>query len=189
MNESLDGWRPVWPVLRRDGTAEDACTCRNCTVAAECKGCGSVYRQVTICSSGDPAFPPTYVVEEWHSFRCPVALNPPEGVVRLDLIPKERDLGPRNRFEPIGAHRAPFLDTRQWAGQTWLYRAFDERGELLYVGITGNVAGRMRTHRCSSPWWPRCDYVELAVYATRAEAAGAERRAIRTELPAFNIQD
>jgi hypothetical protein len=179
----------LWPVTEREGTRDDACTCPTCMSLHGCTSCNFGYRQVTIVISSEPGYEPQFFVQQWHGNGCPEAVYPAEGVTRLDLQPKVRNVGPRNRFDPISADRGLFLDTSEWPGQTWLYRAFDEAGELLYVGITGNVSGRMRTHRRSSPWWDRCNYLELAVFKTRAEAAGAERRAIRNELPRFNIKD
>lgn len=68
-----------------------------------------------------------------------------------------------------------------------LYRFFNSRGQLLYVGITVNPAARFRDHRQQQRWWDEVRGIGLTQYATREELAAAEIRAIQTEHPAYNV--
>jgi len=67
-----------------------------------------------------------------------------------------------------------------------LYRFFNVDGDLLYVGITNNPAGRFRDHH-KKQWWESVTHIQLAHYANRQELKAAETEAIRTEDPIFNI--
>lgn len=70
---------------------------------------------------------------------------------------------------------------------TTLYRLFDADGELLYVGIAGNPGRRFAQHGGEKPWWREVSETTLTHYDTRAEALMAEREAIQTEHPRYNI--
>lgn len=73
--------------------------------------------------------------------------------------------------------------------KTWLYRAVDASGELLYVGITSDPVKRMDAHiKDASPWVPFANDVELYEFPSREAAAAAERTAISDEAPTYNIQ-
>ena len=68
-----------------------------------------------------------------------------------------------------------------------LYRHFSATGELLYVGISLGAILRLRQHRAmSSPWILDVARIEIQTYPSRAEAAAAEREAIKTEKPKYN---
>lgn len=72
---------------------------------------------------------------------------------------------------------------------TYVYRAFDQDGRLLYVGMTGNLANRWAEHRTGSLWSSlMAGYRIVGPFATREAAARYERQAIQTEQPAYNIQ-
>jgi predicted GIY-YIG superfamily endonuclease len=68
-----------------------------------------------------------------------------------------------------------------------LYRMYDAARRLLYVGITMNVPARMADHRGEKPWWSEISTIELQHFTTRKEVELAEKKAIRTERPAFNV--
>jgi DNA-binding transcriptional regulator YiaG len=70
--------------------------------------------------------------------------------------------------------------------RTQLYRHFDSRGELLYIGVSLRALQRLSQHRGSATWFPSIARVTLQEYDTRKEALIAEREAIKTELPKFN---
>jgi len=70
---------------------------------------------------------------------------------------------------------------------TTLYRFFNEAGELLYVGITGNTKGRLKHHRKHATWWSQATTHRLESFPTREEAAVAEAHAIRQEAPIHNV--
>lgn len=68
-----------------------------------------------------------------------------------------------------------------------LYRAYDESGALLYLGVTADFNKRQQQHRHTSPWF--ADAVRWDVRPTSphwGEALTAERRAIVAERPLHN---
>ena len=71
--------------------------------------------------------------------------------------------------------------------RTALYRFYDAREELLYVGITDDPWRRWREHMQAKPWYPRVKHQSVTWYDTRGQAETAEKRAIRAERPQFNI--
>jgi hypothetical protein len=68
-----------------------------------------------------------------------------------------------------------------------LYRIFDADNELLYVGITNNPTGRMMDHLRSQWWAPRITQITFEHFGDRGELKTAERRAITTEGPVYNV--
>ena len=69
-----------------------------------------------------------------------------------------------------------------------MYRCYDGRGRLLYIGISVVTLCRMIEHR-QQPWWvevARVDVEHLGV-ASRREAEVVERAAILAEQPLFNL--
>jgi predicted GIY-YIG superfamily endonuclease len=73
-----------------------------------------------------------------------------------------------------------------FAEQTVLYRLYDENGQLLYVGVTGDPKTRWKEHRTKMPWWPEVTRRRLELYDTGVEARAAEARAICDEGPLYN---
>lgn len=70
-----------------------------------------------------------------------------------------------------------------------VYRVYDVDGRLLYVGCTSNLPQRMANHRATAKWAYRMStVVESPVYHDRDSAYEAERHAIATEHPAFNVK-
>lgn len=70
---------------------------------------------------------------------------------------------------------------------TTLYRLYDERMRLLYVGIAGNPGRRFEQHAGDKPWWGDVAHVRTEHFDTRGDAERAEREAIRDEHPLYNI--
>lgn len=68
-----------------------------------------------------------------------------------------------------------------------LYRMFDAAGTLLYVGLTAHVEARMSQHKVGKEWWPDVANVQLEHFPSREEVARAEREAISSEKPLFNV--
>ncbi|WP_422744399.1 GIY-YIG nuclease family protein [Micromonospora sp. WMMD754] len=70
-----------------------------------------------------------------------------------------------------------------------LYRFFDDRGMLLYVGVTGALKTRMQSHS-RGRWWDHVDHsrTKLEWHWTREGALRAERAAIQAEKPIWNIR-
>ena len=67
-----------------------------------------------------------------------------------------------------------------------LYRVFDGKFRLLYVGITLDFAKRMSAHG-KRDWWPQVEHITLERFESREELAAAEKRVIETEKPKFNV--
>lgn len=68
-----------------------------------------------------------------------------------------------------------------------LYRFFDRSGQLLYVGIAKTPTVRWCNHESKKPWWGDVANITLEWHDTRGEAERAEKTAIRTESPLYNI--
>lgn len=70
-----------------------------------------------------------------------------------------------------------------------VYRAYDAAGRLLYIGSSVCVETRLRAHeRNHSYWWPFHARITRETFATEAEARAAERLAIATEHPRWNVR-
>lgn len=70
---------------------------------------------------------------------------------------------------------------------TALYRYFDDRERLLYVGITDHIHYREADHVKSSSWMGFAARSTIVRYPTREEALEAESAMIRAERPLFNV--
>lgn len=68
-----------------------------------------------------------------------------------------------------------------------LYRHFGENGELLYIGISLSVTTRLGQHRLTSPWFEKISRIEVEHFSNRIDALNAEKKAIKSESPKFNI--
>src|SRR5258706_587012 len=68
---------------------------------------------------------------------------------------------------------------------TAVYRLYNAARDLLYVGMSSSPETRWKNHARAQPWWApdRVALAEVVWYETRAEAAAAERQAIKTENP------
>lgn len=71
-------------------------------------------------------------------------------------------------------------------GPAAVYRFYDEDSRLLYVGIAKDPDKREREHE-GSLWHRHAARREDRWHGSRPEALSEERRAIRTELPVFNL--
>jgi len=69
--------------------------------------------------------------------------------------------------------------------KTALYRYFDANLKLLYVGIAFDPIIRQHAHKQRS-WYAEVSTMEIDWFDSRAEAAIAERKAIRLENPKHN---
>jgi predicted GIY-YIG superfamily endonuclease len=68
-----------------------------------------------------------------------------------------------------------------------LYRAFNAQGQLLYVGITMNPGNRFAQHSDEKPWWTDVADIRVEHFGSRDRVLAAEREAIKTEQPLFNV--
>lgn len=71
--------------------------------------------------------------------------------------------------------------------RTALYRAYDDTGQLLYVGITSSFGRRWEEHSRTKPWWPLTQTQTITWCDSRPAAESAELAAIATENPRHNI--
>lgn len=69
-----------------------------------------------------------------------------------------------------------------------LYRYFDDADRLLYIGISGDLAVRDTTHISRSRWMQLAARSAVERRATLAEVREAERNAVESEHPLFNVQ-
>ncbi|AEK07809.1 endonuclease [Mycobacterium phage Yoshi] len=69
----------------------------------------------------------------------------------------------------------------------YVYRIYDGDDRLIYVGETGDLFGRLAFHKVNSWWGSQADHAKASVYPDRAHARSAERDAIRSEQPRWNI--
>ena len=68
-----------------------------------------------------------------------------------------------------------------------LYKFYDARGALLYVGITKRGWSRAEEHAQRKHWWPRVESAKFEHYRGREAAHKAEKRVIERESPEFNV--
>ena len=71
--------------------------------------------------------------------------------------------------------------------RTALYRFYDPGGVLLYVGITDDVARRLRQHARNKAWFAQVQYQAVTWYGSEWSARQAEKQAIHREAPRYNI--
>lgn len=69
---------------------------------------------------------------------------------------------------------------------TALYRFYDEKDRLLYIGITDDLLVRLKSHILASSWMDYAARAAIERCPTRKEAADAETAAIKAEQPLFN---
>lgn len=70
--------------------------------------------------------------------------------------------------------------------KTQLYRYFDAQDKLLYVGVSLSAVVRLRGRK-SVEWIEQVAKITIETFETRGLALAAERLAIQSESPAFNI--
>ena len=68
-----------------------------------------------------------------------------------------------------------------------LYRHFDAKGNLLYVGISLNAINRLLQHKEHADWFENIANVTIDKFESRELAIKAEILAIKTEKPIYNI--
>jgi predicted GIY-YIG superfamily endonuclease len=71
--------------------------------------------------------------------------------------------------------------------RTALYRHFNAKGELLYVGISLSALKRLGEHAANAKWYRSIANVTIEWHPTREAADAAETEAIRRECPKYNI--
>lgn len=72
---------------------------------------------------------------------------------------------------------------------TGLYRLFDKKGRLLYVGIGYDPKLRWARHAALTKWWKSVAAKRVEWFPTRRQAERAEIVAIQDEGPIYNKKD
>jgi predicted GIY-YIG superfamily endonuclease len=70
---------------------------------------------------------------------------------------------------------------------TTLYRLYARSGTLLYIGIANRVLRRLSEHAREKPWWGEVANITFETHPDRQAAENAERAAIQSEQPRYNI--
>lgn len=78
-------------------------------------------------------------------------------------------------------------ETTPSAGQVAVYRFYDARERLLYVGISNDPRRRWAEHALTKPWYPQVRHQAVTWYGSEKKARAVEARAIRRDRPAFNV--
>lgn len=73
-------------------------------------------------------------------------------------------------------------------GAHLVYRLYDRRGRLLYVGVTDRGPQRLVEHYRIKPWFGMVERVEFERFTTRRRALDRERVLIGRDAPRFNVQ-
>ena len=68
-----------------------------------------------------------------------------------------------------------------------VYRQFNRKGKLLYVGSTSDVMRRTSEHSHHKDWFGEVDLITVEHYETREQAYWAEEIAIKNERPLYNV--
>jgi len=68
-----------------------------------------------------------------------------------------------------------------------LYRVYDDKEHLLYIGCSNSPLSRMKSHEKRKAWATRIAFVRLEWFGDKASAMNAEVVAIATELPEWNV--
>ena len=71
--------------------------------------------------------------------------------------------------------------------KTSLYRHFDSEGRLLYVGISINPMIRFTQHKAEKDWIDEVKSITIDQFNSRKDAIYAEKKAIESEKPKYNI--
>ena len=68
----------------------------------------------------------------------------------------------------------------------YLYRHFNAKKELLYVGMSLSHLSRLREHKRQSRWFNQISIITIEKFRKKRRCAEAEAKAIRTENPRYN---
>lgn len=68
-----------------------------------------------------------------------------------------------------------------------LYRHFDGKNRLLYIGISLSQLKRLINHRGKSKWYKNIRTIKIEYFKTKKIAHEAENKAIKREKPLHNI--
>lgn len=92
----------------------------------------------------------------------------------------------RDYQPPEGWTLVKLRDADERRTPCYVYRLFDDAGDLLYVGSTKWPRERRYAHK-KKAWWPEVESFRLTVYPNPEHARRVEWLAIATEHPRYNI--
>jgi predicted GIY-YIG superfamily endonuclease len=72
--------------------------------------------------------------------------------------------------------------------KTAVYRCYNSKEELIYVGVTRDPISRMAKHKITSIWTYETMLIGVDWFDTRSEAFAAEAKTIKKESPRYNIK-
>lgn len=101
--------------------------------------------------------------------------------------PKDRAAASRTVFAHFSSAFGSDLQAKQ-TGRHMVYKLYDARGDLLYIGITDRGPVRLAEHYRHKPWFGDVMRVEFERYETRTDSEDRERILIRKHGPRYNIQ-
>lgn len=129
-----------------------------------------------------------YVI--WSSKECAEFLN----ITRTQFISetKYKDGFPRDLCSGQGHPRWRAMDVMAWAErggmcESFVYRAFDRKDMLLYVGSTRSTQRRLDEHKSCSEWFKYATAFTFERFKSREAALEAEKKIIKKERPIFNV--
>lgn len=67
-----------------------------------------------------------------------------------------------------------------------VYRIYDSDNQLLYVGMSGRVLGRIADHHTTKDWFKDVSRIDIQWHSSKKEATAAEAYAIKSEKPLYN---
>jgi excinuclease UvrABC nuclease subunit len=68
-----------------------------------------------------------------------------------------------------------------------VYRMYDSKGDLLYIGKSQSFLSRVQQHAETKTWWTEVANISVTHYPCRCTTEDAERDAIRAEKPKYNV--
>jgi len=68
-----------------------------------------------------------------------------------------------------------------------VYRFYNAKGDLLYVGITNRLPVRLGEHEGDKAWWSEVERITVTHLSNRKDAELLEKAAIKEEKPKYNI--
>lgn len=80
------------------------------------------------------------------------------------------------------------MTVSRYTRPTELYRHYNAKGRLLYVGISLATAARTAQHKASASWWDEVAKITIQRFPDRDAALKAEQAAIKGEHPLYNRQ-
>ena len=124
---------------------------------------------------------------EWIMVRKDIMESPdfdPDTAVLAARLAYEEGVERERAWREKYVERGSLLPNKK-ARPSVVYRYFNDRDELLYVGKTIDMEARERGHM-KRTWWPDVARRTIEEYPTERAALDAEDIAIKTENPLYN---